>query len=101
MNQTGVFVAFSMRRVHVIISGKVQGVCFRAYTQETAEALKLTGWVRNLPNGSVEAVFEGPEENIAKMIEWCRRGPRFAKVGSVVVKDEPYTGEFGRFSIRY
>jgi len=54
-----------------------------------------------LPNGSVEAVFEGPEENIAKMIEWCRRGPRFAKVGSVVVKDEPYTGEFGRFSIRY
>ncbi|HRT70789.1 MAG TPA: acylphosphatase, partial [Syntrophales bacterium] len=44
-----------MRRVHVIIYGKVQGVCFRAYTQETAEALKLTGWVRNLPNGSVEA----------------------------------------------
>jgi acylphosphatase len=91
----------NMKRVHVIITGKVQGVCFRAYTQDMAQVLNLTGWVRNLHGGGVEAVFEGKEEDIEKMIAWCRRGPRLANVENVVVKEEPHSGEFDQFSVRY
>ena len=90
-----------MKRVHVIISGKVQGVCFRAYTQDTAQVLNLTGWVRNLHDGGVEAVFEGGDEDIEKMVSWCRHGPRMARVDNIIVKDEPYTGEFDQFIVRY
>jgi len=90
-----------MRRVRVIISGRVQGVFFRARTEQTAVSLNLKGWVRNLGNGDVEAVFEGNEEDIEKMLSWCREGPRLAKVKQVDVIDETYTGEFDRFSIRY
>ena len=90
-----------LKRVHVAISGKVQGVCFRAYTQDTAEALRLTGWVKNLRNGDVEAVFEGREEDVEKMLDWCRHGPRLASVDSVIIKEEPYTGKYDRFSVRF
>ena len=90
-----------MKRVHVIISGKVQGVCFRAYTQDTATLLNLKGWVRNLHNGDVEAVFEGKKEDIEKMLAWCRHGPRLAKVDNVIVKEEPFSGEYDQFSVRY
>jgi acylphosphatase len=90
-----------MRRVHVTISGRVQGVFFRARTEQTAVSMNLKGWVRNLQNGAVEAVFEGKEENIERMLAWCREGPRLAKVEHVDVIDETYTGEFERFSIRY
>jgi acylphosphatase len=79
----------------------VQGVFFRARTEQTAVSLNLKGWVRNLGNGDVEAVFEGNEEDIEKMLSWCREGPRLAKVKQVDVIDETYTGEFDRFSIRY
>jgi acylphosphatase len=90
-----------MKRVRVTISGKVQGVFFRARTEETAISLNLTGWVRNLNNGNVEAVFEGEEENIERMLSWCRQGPRFANVKQVDSVEEPYSGEFDQFSIRY
>ncbi|HFB83930.1 acylphosphatase [Thermosulfuriphilus ammonigenes] len=89
------------KRVHVFISGKVQGVFFRAYTQEEARRLGLRGWVRNLPDGRVEAIFEGEEKALEEMIRWCHKGSPGARVTGVEVIEEPYTGEFSDFRIRY
>ena len=86
-------------RAHVWISGRVQGVFFRAHTKEVAEKLGLTGWVRNLPDGRVEAVFEGEEEAVKEAIEWCKRGPPLARVEKVEVRYEEPTGEFKDFRI--
>ena len=87
--------------VHVIISGRVQGVWFRASTKQIAKQLGLTGWVRNTPDGYVEAVFEGEEHLINKMIEWCHQGPPLSKVKNVEVKNQDPTNEFSDFSIRF
>ncbi|RJQ53505.1 MAG: acylphosphatase [Nitrospiraceae bacterium] len=88
-------------RVHLIVEGYVQGVFFRAGTRDTALRLGLTGWVRNVPDGNVEAVFEGPVENLAQAIKWCRMGPAGARVIKVKEKWEDYRGEFKGFDIRY
>ncbi|HUT83959.1 MAG TPA: acylphosphatase [Thermodesulfobacteriota bacterium] len=88
-------------RVHVWIKGRVQGVCFRAYTQEKAETLGLTGWVRNLVDGRVEVVFEGEEAGVREMVKWCHRGPSYAEVTEVTAVEEEYKGEFNCFSLRY
>jgi len=85
----------------VIITGRVQGVFFRARTRTMAESLNLTGWVRNLPDGSVEALFEGKEKDIEAAVEWCRKGPSYAAVENVHAADRSFTGMFDRFSIRY
>lgn len=90
-----------MKRVHVIISGRVQGVFFRAETQRAAMGLNLTGWVRNLPDGRVEAVFEGEDTNVDKMLAWCHHGPPAARVQEVIENEEPYAGEFKHFDIKY
>jgi len=90
-----------MGRVHIVIKGFVQGVFFRASTREIAYRLNLTGWVRNLPDGNVEAVFEGPVENLKLAVQWCRQGPRGAGVTGVDDKWQDYTGEFKDFSVRY
>ena len=90
-----------MKRVHVYISGFVQGVFFRGRTQEKAASLGLCGWVRNLPDGRVEAVFEGPEGRIDEMLAWCRRGPEGARVGALEIIEEPSAGSFPDFRIRY
>jgi len=90
-----------MKRIHVIISGRVQGVAFRAATRETAIALNLTGWVKNLQNGRVEAVFEGEEAQVEIMRRWCNQGPPPALVTGVDLHDEDYIGEFGKFTILY
>jgi acylphosphatase len=90
-----------MKRVRVLISGKVQGVYFRAYTKEEANKLGIKGWVRNLPDGRVEAVFEGEDEAVEKMIKWCYQGSPLSKVSKVEVIEEPYKGEFQDFAIRY
>ena len=87
--------------VHVLISGRVQGVWFRASTKQIAKQLGLTGWVRNTPDGCVEAVFEGEEHLINKMIEWCHHGPSLSKVKNVDVKNQDPTSEFSDFSIKY
>ena len=89
-----------MSSVHVIISGEVQGVWFRASTKQKAEELGLTGWVRNTPNGCVEAIFEGEEDIVNKMVDWCYNGPPMAKVDNVEVKKQKTVG-FKDFSIRY
>jgi acylphosphatase len=77
-------------RAHVYVSGYVQGVNFRWYTTERARQRGLGGWVRNTPDGRVEAVFEGAEEDVRSMVEWCREGPRHADVSDVeVLWEEP------------
>lgn len=88
-------------RAHVLISGRVQGVFFRYGTRDLAVELGVKGWVRNLPDGRVEAVFEGDREKVERMVEFCRTGPPGAIVEDVEVKWEPYKGEFSGFSIRY
>ena len=88
-------------RVHVFISGRVQGVFFRYETRLRAIRNNVTGWVRNLPDGRVEAVFEGEKENVEAMIDFCHRGPPGAIVRKVEVIWEKPTGEFKSFQIRY
>jgi len=90
-----------MKRAHVTISGMVQGVFFRAKTRNEAIRNSVTGWVRNLPDGSVEAVFEGNPDDVDRVVGWCRIGPGLAAVEHVEVAEEPYTGAFTDFSIRY
>jgi acylphosphatase len=88
-------------RAHVFVSGRVQGVFFRSETRYEARLRGVKGWVRNLPDGRVEAVFEGEEEAVKALIDFCRRGPPGAKVTKVDVKWEDYTGEFRDFEIRF
>ncbi len=90
-----------MRRVHVFVAGRVQGVLFRAGCAEQARALGVAGWVRNAPDGRVEAVFEGREPGVEAMVRWCREGPPHAHVDSVDVLEEPPEGEEGFRVSRY
>jgi acylphosphatase len=87
-------------RKHVWIEGYVQGVGFRLSTAWKARSLGVTGWVRNLYDGRVEAVFEGEEEAVSAIVEWCHEGPPGALVRKVEVKDEEYRGEFSGFFVR-
>ncbi|MEA2014120.1 MAG: acylphosphatase [Thermodesulfobacteriota bacterium] len=77
-----------IRKVHVFITGRVQGVFFRAETKKQALESGLTGWVRNLRDNRVEAVFEGPGSEIAKMLDWCKKGPTLARVSGVEITEE-------------
>jgi acylphosphatase len=88
-------------RARVVVAGKVQGVFYRAETASRARRLGVNGWVRNLPDGRVEAVFEGEEINVQKMIDFCRRGPSNAYVVSVDVRRQEWRGEFDNFTVRY
>ncbi len=88
-------------RARVLATGRVQGVCFRAYTEEEANRCGVTGWVRNLPDGGVEAVFEGEEKDVAQMVAWCRKGPRHAVVTDVDVQYEEYRGDMSHFSVTF
>jgi acylphosphatase len=88
-------------RARVIVAGKVQGVFYRAETASKANQLNLTGWVRNLPDGRVEAIFEGEEANVQKIIDFCRRGPPNAYVVNMDVRRQEWKGEFENFKIRY
>jgi acylphosphatase len=89
----------STKRVRVRIRGRVQGVFFRAEAQERAESLGIAGWIRNAEDGSVEAAFEGDEERVRSLVDWCRRGPAGAKVDDVEVEPEEPSGETG-FRVR-
>lgn len=88
-------------RVHLIISGRVQGVFFRHNTMKKAVELGLKGWVKNLPDGNVEAVFEGIPKQVHEMIRWCHMGPPSAHVENVGEVWEEPTGEFSSFEIGY
>ncbi|MBD2092004.1 acylphosphatase [Microcoleus sp. FACHB-1515] len=79
----------SLIRAHVWVSGRVQGVGYRAATYDQAIALKLNGWVRNLSDGRVEAVFEGSAETVQEMLRWCHQGSSWAIVDEVAIEYEP------------
>ncbi len=87
-------------RAHVLITGRVQGVSFRYYTMEEARRRELTGWVRNLWDGRVEAVFEGEASEVESMLAWCEHGPTSASVTEVQATPGTPTGEFENFRIR-
>lgn len=88
-------------RAHVIVSGRVQGVYFRGNTRNEARKYGVNGWVRNLPDGRVEAVFEGEKEAVDKAIEFVRHGPSYAKVTDLKLEWQDYKGDFNDFKIRY
>jgi len=88
-------------RAHVIVSGRVQGVYFRGNTKNEAKKYGVNGWVRNLPDGRVEALFEGEKEAVDKAIEFVKHGPSYAKVTDLELEWQDYNGEFKDFQIRY
>jgi acylphosphatase len=87
-------------RAEVIVKGRVQGVWFRQSTCNIANKLGLTGWCRNNPDGTVSAIFEGEEEAVKTILEWCKTGPELAEVDQVQVERVRATGEFEKFYIR-
>lgn len=88
-------------RAHVIISGKVQGVNFRHYTKVKASERNVNGWIKNLPDGRVEAIFEGEEKDVKEVIEFCKKGPPSSRVENVEVEWCEFKGEYKSFEIRY
>jgi acylphosphatase len=89
-----------MRRVRCLVSGRVQGVFFRGATQERMRALGLRGWVRNLPDGRVEALVEGDDAVVAQGLDFLKQGPRGAQVRGLEVTDSREGGALGEFEIR-
>ena len=89
-----------MVRIRANIYGKVQGVFFRLSTQRTAQAAGVSGWVKNNPDGSVEAVFEGDQQAVDTVLEWCRTGPANADVESVITETEPFSNRYDDFTVR-
>ena len=88
-------------RVHVIISGKVQGVWFRASTKQKADELGITGWVKNTSDGNVEALFEGLDNHVGEIVDWCKTGPPFAQVKNIrIIRLDPKK-DFNDFSIKH
>ncbi len=90
-----------MKRIHAKVTGIVQGVYFRASTRDAARALGLRGWVKNMPDGSVELEAEGPEEKISQLVIWLNQGPQYARVENVEVKEVPVTGEETDFNVDF
>jgi acylphosphatase len=88
-------------RAHVFVNGQVQGVFFRQSTREKAQVCGVTGWVRNLSDGRVEAVFEGEENAVKLLVDYCRKGPVGAMITDVDVEFEKFAGEFKNFKIVY
>jgi acylphosphatase len=84
-------------RAHLIISGRVQGVCFRMLAEETAKKIGITGWVRNTDRGTVEVIAEGDKDLVEKMVAWCHKGPPAARVDKVELEWEPFHGDMTDF----
>jgi acylphosphatase len=87
-------------QVHAVITGQVQGVSFRYFTYHEALKLGLKGWVRNLRDGRVEALFEGEQESIERVLGWCKLGPPAARVEEVQVEWQPPSGKLDAFRVR-
>ena len=88
-------------RAHLLISGRVQGVCYRSFTQSAANSCNVKGWVKNCGDGSVETVLEGEKDDVEKVIALCYKGPSASRVANVDIQWEDYKNEFNSFSIRY
>lgn len=90
-----------MKRVRVFISGRVQGVCFRAYTKQKASELGVHGFVRNLSDGRVELVAQGEEAAVDGLVKWSRHGPSYASVTDISIEEEPVDRQIDGFRIKY
>lgn len=90
-----------MKAIRVIATGKVQGVCYRESTRAEANRIGVSGWVRNLPDGSVEAVLQGDLQDIEQLVNWMEMGPQFAIVEKLEVEDIEIAELFSRFSVQY
>lgn len=90
-----------MQRVHIIIHGSVQGVFFRHNAKKIALSLGLKGYTRNMPDGTVEVVAEGPEDKLKELIAFCKKGPEAAMIEKIDVKFEKASNEFKGFGVRY
>ena len=88
-----------MKRAHLFISGRVQGIFYRATCLDEARSRSLEGWVRNLPDGRVEALLQGPKDRVESMIKWCYRGPSEARVSDIDVTYEDTGDDLGDFEI--
>ena len=88
-------------RARVIVKGRVQGVFFRAETKRAADRIGVAGWVRNRPDGSVEAMFEGNKAAVEAAVQWCWQGSPGSRVSEVITNWEPYEGTLKRFEITY
>lgn len=88
------------KQIHGVIYGYIQGVFFRVFIKDKADELDLVGWVRNEADGTVQMVAQGEEENLKKLIGYCKEGPRFAKIDKVEIKWEQATGQFCDFRIK-
>ena len=88
-------------RAHMIVSGRVQGVFFRQNTLNKAKELGVFGWVNNLPDGRLEAVFEGEKKKVEEIVNWAEKGPVSAEVSDIKVKWQEYKGEFKGFKLKY
>ncbi|MCV0393584.1 MAG: acylphosphatase [Nitrosopumilus sp.] len=91
----------SNQRIRIFVTGKVQGVFFRQALKVMAKKNDVFGWVRNLKDGRVEAVLEGDEEKISRLVEWAHGGPANARVEDVEIRNEKFTGEFLKFDVLY
>jgi acylphosphatase len=89
------------KRLHLIIKGRVQGVFYRDNTKKRANELDLGGFVRNLSDGTVEVVAEGPEESLKELVKWCWQGSKYAKVEDIQIKWQEFKNKFLSFEIRY
>lgn len=89
-----------LQRAHVYISGSVQGVGFRESARRKAKELGLGGWIENLPDGRVEAVFEGSPDDVRRMTQWCEQGPSYATVEEVEVREEDAGSDLRGFEVR-
>lgn len=88
-----------LKRIQMVVRGRVQGVYYRASAQREARQLGLSGWVKNRPDGSVEIVAEGEEDQVKDLLSWAQQGPTTARVDKVETKWRSYTGEFSDFRI--
>lgn len=91
----------SLKRAHIFLEGRVQGVYFRSYSEEWAKQAGVTGWIKNTSNGKLEALLEGEEEDVVEVIAYMRQGPPYAQVTGVKVEWQSPTGEFNSFSIKH
>lgn len=88
-------------RIRIFVTGKVQGVFFRQALKVMAKKNNVLGWVKNLKDGRVEAVLEGGEESVSRLIEWSHGGPANARVEDVEIRNEKFSGEFSKFDVLY
>ena len=86
-------------RIHLIVEGRVQRVCFRDSTRMKAVELEIKGWVKNRTDGTVEIVAEGPEPNMQRFLEWCYEGPPYAAVSKITESSQEFRNEFTSFNI--